>query len=80
MEGMTPTLHVADARASIEWCAKLGFEVKSEHFFGSELLVTRAIQLKRAILDALRCNFPLDPSDLIGRCGHHSAEDVRGAK
>ncbi len=34
MEGMAPILHVANARASIEWYAKLGFEVESEHSFG----------------------------------------------
>jgi catechol 2,3-dioxygenase-like lactoylglutathione lyase family enzyme len=31
MEGMAPILHVANARASIEWYARLGFEVESEH-------------------------------------------------
>ena len=34
MEGMAPILHVADARASSEWYAQLGFEVESEHAFG----------------------------------------------
>jgi catechol 2,3-dioxygenase-like lactoylglutathione lyase family enzyme len=36
MEGMAPILHVPDARASIEWYAKLGFEVESEHVFGPD--------------------------------------------
>ena len=36
MEGMAPILHVANARASIEWYAKLGFEVESEHSFGPD--------------------------------------------
>jgi Glyoxalase superfamily protein len=31
MEGMAPILHVASARASIEWYARLGCEVESEH-------------------------------------------------
>jgi catechol 2,3-dioxygenase-like lactoylglutathione lyase family enzyme len=34
VEGMAPILHVADARASSEWYARLGFEVESEHAFG----------------------------------------------
>ena len=33
MEGMAPILHVDSARASIEWYAKLGFVVESEHVF-----------------------------------------------
>ncbi len=36
MEGMAPILHVANARASIEWYARLGFEVESEHTFGPD--------------------------------------------
>ena len=36
MEGMAPILHVADARASSEWYAQLGFEVESEHVFGPD--------------------------------------------
>ena len=36
MEGMAPILHVANARASIEWYAKLGFQVESEHVFGPD--------------------------------------------
>ena len=36
MEGMAPILHVANARASIEWYAKLGFGVESEHTFGPD--------------------------------------------
>ena len=36
MEGMAPILHVADARASIQWYAQLGFEVESEHAFGPD--------------------------------------------
>jgi catechol 2,3-dioxygenase-like lactoylglutathione lyase family enzyme len=36
MEGMAPILHVADARASIQWYAQLGFEVESQHAFGSD--------------------------------------------
>jgi catechol 2,3-dioxygenase-like lactoylglutathione lyase family enzyme len=36
MEGMAPILHVADARASSEWYAQLGFEVESEHAFGPD--------------------------------------------
>lgn len=35
MEGLAPVLPVASARASVEWYAKLGFEVESEHSFGS---------------------------------------------
>ena len=31
IEGMAPILHVADARASIQWYAQLGFDVESEH-------------------------------------------------
>ena len=31
MEGIAPILHVADARASSEWYAQLGFVVESEH-------------------------------------------------
>ena len=34
MEGMAPILHVASARASVEWYARLGFDVESEHAFG----------------------------------------------
>jgi uncharacterized membrane protein (DUF2068 family)/catechol 2,3-dioxygenase-like lactoylglutathione lyase family enzyme len=34
MEGLAPILHVASARASIEWYAALGFETESEHVFG----------------------------------------------
>jgi hypothetical protein len=30
MEGIAPILHVADARASVDWYAQLGFEVESE--------------------------------------------------
>ena len=37
VEGMAPILHVANARASIEWYAKLGFEIESEHVVGPEL-------------------------------------------
>ena len=36
MEGMAPILHVADARASSEWYAQLGFDVESEHAFGAD--------------------------------------------
>jgi len=36
MEGLAPILHVADARASIGWYARLGFEVESEHAFGAD--------------------------------------------
>ena len=36
MEGIAPILHVADARASVEWYAQLGFEVESEHTFGPD--------------------------------------------
>jgi catechol 2,3-dioxygenase-like lactoylglutathione lyase family enzyme len=36
MEGVAPILHVADARASIQWYARLGFEVESEHAFGAD--------------------------------------------
>jgi hypothetical protein len=36
MEGMAPILHVASARVSTEWYAKLGFEVESEHSFGPD--------------------------------------------
>jgi hypothetical protein len=36
MDGMAPILRVAEARASIEWCAQLGFEVESEHTFGPD--------------------------------------------
>jgi catechol 2,3-dioxygenase-like lactoylglutathione lyase family enzyme len=34
MEGMAAILHVADARASSEWYAQLGFAVESEHVLG----------------------------------------------
>jgi hypothetical protein len=34
MEGIAPVLRVANARASVEWYAKLGLEVESEHAFG----------------------------------------------
>lgn len=33
MEGIVPILHVANARASIDWYARLGFEVEWEHTF-----------------------------------------------
>lgn len=33
MEGTVPILHVAEARASIEWYARLGFEVEWQHTF-----------------------------------------------
>jgi hypothetical protein len=33
MEGIVPILHVAQARASIDWYAQLGFEVEWEHTF-----------------------------------------------
>ena len=36
MEGMAPILHVANARASIQWYAQLGFDVESEHAFGPD--------------------------------------------
>ena len=36
MEGMAPILHVASARVSIDWYARLGFEVESEHAFGPD--------------------------------------------
>src|SRR5450755_3095235 len=36
MEGIAPILHVADARASVDWYAQLGFEVESEHAFGPD--------------------------------------------
>jgi catechol 2,3-dioxygenase-like lactoylglutathione lyase family enzyme len=36
MEGMAPILHVADARASVDWYAQFGFEVESEHAFGPD--------------------------------------------
>ena len=36
MEGMAPILNVADARASIQWYAQLGFDVESEHAFGPD--------------------------------------------
>ena len=36
MEGMAAILHVADARASSAWYARLGFEVESEHAFGAD--------------------------------------------
>jgi uncharacterized membrane protein (DUF2068 family) len=36
MEGLAPILHVASARASIEWYATLGFETESEHAFGPD--------------------------------------------
>jgi catechol 2,3-dioxygenase-like lactoylglutathione lyase family enzyme len=34
MDGIAPILHVADARASADWYARLGFQVESEHTFG----------------------------------------------
>ena len=36
MEGIAPTLHVADARASVDWYAELRFDVESEHAFGPD--------------------------------------------
>ena len=36
MEGMAPILHAADARASSNWYAQLGFTVESEHAFGPD--------------------------------------------
>lgn len=36
MEGLAPILHVADARASVDWYAQLGFEVETEHAFGPD--------------------------------------------
>ena len=36
MEGMAPISHVADARASADWYAQLGFEVEAEHAFGPD--------------------------------------------
>jgi catechol 2,3-dioxygenase-like lactoylglutathione lyase family enzyme len=36
MEGMAPILHVADARTSADWYARLGFEVESEHVLGAD--------------------------------------------
>ena len=34
MSDVVPFLHAADARASAEWWARLGFEVEWEHRFG----------------------------------------------
>src|SRR4029077_19394438 len=34
--GYRPIFHVADARASVDWYAQLGFEVESEHAFGPD--------------------------------------------
>jgi catechol 2,3-dioxygenase-like lactoylglutathione lyase family enzyme len=45
MEGMAAILHVADARASVDWYAQLGFEVESEHAFGSDW--PRYVRLRR---------------------------------
>ena len=36
MEGIAPILHVADARASVDLYAQLGFEGESEHAFGPD--------------------------------------------
>jgi catechol 2,3-dioxygenase-like lactoylglutathione lyase family enzyme len=33
MESIVPILHVADARASIDWYGRLGFEVEWQHAF-----------------------------------------------
>ena len=33
MEGTVPILHVSDARASLDWYARLGFELEWEHAF-----------------------------------------------
>jgi catechol 2,3-dioxygenase-like lactoylglutathione lyase family enzyme len=37
MESIAPILHVADARASVDWYAQLGFEIESEHVFGPNM-------------------------------------------
>jgi glyoxalase superfamily protein len=34
--GLAPILHVTNARASVDWYARLGFEVESEHAFGPD--------------------------------------------
>jgi catechol 2,3-dioxygenase-like lactoylglutathione lyase family enzyme len=34
MEGVVPILHVANAQASIDWYAQLGFNVEWQHSFG----------------------------------------------
>src|SRR5258707_15530377 len=36
MRGMAPICHVADARASVDGAARLGFEVEPEHPFGPD--------------------------------------------
>jgi catechol 2,3-dioxygenase-like lactoylglutathione lyase family enzyme len=36
MEGIAPILHVANARASVDWYAQFGFEVEAEHVFGPD--------------------------------------------
>jgi hypothetical protein len=36
MEGIAPILHVADARANVDWYAELRFDVESEHAFGPD--------------------------------------------
>jgi hypothetical protein len=45
-----------------------------------ELMTAQTIHLQRAILDTLRNNVPLDPSDSVGRCGQNSGDDIKGAK
>ena len=46
----------------------------------SELLAAAGNHLQRAILDAPRYNVSLDLSDLVGRSGHNSDDDIEGAK
>lgn len=41
----------------------------------SELLNAQACEVQGAILDALRYNVPLDPSDFVGRHGHDAHDD-----
>ncbi len=46
----------------------------------SELLNTQAREVQSAILDALRYNVSLDPSDLVGRHGHDAHDDDKDDK
>jgi hypothetical protein len=60
MEGTAPILHVADARASSEWYAQLGFVVESEHAFGARLAAICAAAARSGVIPKLivRGRFP----------------------
>ena len=44
------------------------------------MLKAQAREVQSAILDALRYNVPLDPSDFVGRRGQDGRDDSEGAK